>query len=267
MCPRGHEHAPSRFEHTSAFRQPGVLVGHVLTRFHRPGKSRPACQQKMRIHGQRGGEKKREREGKRERERDVCVRAHTRTQTYTWARRNTHRYFENACQRRVHGGYRPQKIKGVVFKGEIQSVGHSEIGGVLQVGLCTTCRGVGTLHGAERYASNLGACAKKARVLSGLAAMKRPANSVSTYQDTCGPCGVNCLRHRTQRPRSASALSLAPTPRDDPPCLSAPARLSSPARVRACVTHTEVATGQENASHGSRSARALRPVTSSPASP
>ena len=260
MCPRGHEHAPSRLEHTSTFRQPGGLVGHVLTRFHRPGESRPAYQQKMQSHGHRGGEKKTEREGKGEK--DVCARAHAHT--HTRGRAQTH---AGISKRRVHGGYRPQKIKGVVFKGEIQSVGHSEIGGVLQVGLCTTCRGVGALHGAERYASNLGACAKKARVLSGLAAMKRPANSVSTYQDTCGPCGVNCLRHRTQRPRSASALSLAPTPRDDPPCLSAPARLSSPARVRACVTHTEVATGQEHASHGARSVKGLRPVTSSPASP
>ena len=90
MCPRGHEHAPSRFEHTSAFCQPGVLVGHVLTRFHRPGKSRPACQQKMRIHRQRGGEKKREREGKREREREMCVRARTHAHIHTRGRAGTH---------------------------------------------------------------------------------------------------------------------------------------------------------------------------------
>ena len=158
MCPRGHEHAPSRLEHTSTFRQPGGLVGHVLTRFHRPGESRPAYQQKMQSHGHRGGEKKTEREGKGEK--DVCARAHAHT--HTRGRAQTH---AGISKRRVHGGYRPQKIKGVVFKGEIQSVGHSEIGGVLQVGLCTTCRGVGTLHGAERYASNLGACKKKSACL------------------------------------------------------------------------------------------------------
>ena len=207
------------------------------------------------------GAKKRQKE--RERERKTCARVHTHTHTHVGAHKHTQAFRKGVCT--VVTDHRRSKV--LSSKGRFKASATRK--SVVSFKSACALRAVAWAHctGLSVTPVTLAPAKKKARVLSGLAAMKRPANSVSTYQDTCGPCDVNYHQHRTQRPRSAPALSLAPTPRDDPPCLSAPARLSSSARLRACVTHSEVATGQEHASHGARSVKGLRPVTSSPASP